>query len=58
MKTLSKLISFASLAGTLIPPVLFFFDKLPPSAMQFWMLTATVVWFATAPFWMEHRAGE
>ncbi len=58
MKTVAKLISFAALAGTLIPPVLFFCDKLPLSASQLWMLAAAVVWFATAPFWMEHRTGE
>ncbi len=58
MKRVAKLVSFVALAGTLVPPVLFFADKLPLSATQLWMLAAAVVWFATAPFWMEHRAGE
>jgi len=58
MKTISKLISFVALAGTLIPPVLFFSGDLALPATQLWMLVAAVAWFASAPFWMEHKAGK
>ena len=58
MKTIAKVISFAALAGTLLPPMLFFSDKLSLSAAQVWMLVAAVVWFLSAPFWMEHKTGE
>jgi hypothetical protein len=58
MKRLAKAISCLALAGTLLPPVLFFADHLSLAAMQSWMLAAALVWFASAPFWMEHKAGE
>jgi hypothetical protein len=53
MKTLAQLISLASLAGTIVPPMLFFMGSIPLASTQSWMLGAAVAWFLTAPLWME-----
>lgn len=55
MKRIAQIISGLALAGTILPPCLFFADKLSLAATQQWMLGATVVWFIATPFWMEHK---
>jgi hypothetical protein len=56
MKRVAQIISWLALAGTLLPPGLFFVDKLELASMQQWMLAAAIVWFLATPFWMEHKA--
>ena len=56
MKRILQIISYLALALTLLPAVLFFADKLELPQAKFWMLAAALGWFATAPFWMEHKA--
>ena len=56
MKRLAQILSVVALIGTLIPPCLFFADKLSLPAMQQWLLGATVLWFIATPQWMEHKA--
>jgi hypothetical protein len=56
VKRIAQIISGLALAGTILPPCLFFADKLSLAASQQWMLGATVVWFMATPFWMEHKA--
>ena len=56
MKRVAQIISYLALAATLLPAVLFFADRLDLPAAKLWMLGAALVWFATAPLWMEHRA--
>ncbi len=58
MKRVAQLVSYAALAGTVLPPVLFFADKLTLPATQLWMLGAAFLWFLSAPFWMEHKLGD
>ena len=53
MQTLARILGCLALAATIVPPVLFMFKLLPLDAMKWIMLAATVVWFATAPFWMR-----
>ncbi|MCX7008263.1 MAG: hypothetical protein NTY53_13620 [Kiritimatiellaeota bacterium] len=55
-KRIGQLLSALALAGTIVPPCLFFADKLTLAAMQPWLLGAAVLWFVTAPLWMEHKA--
>jgi hypothetical protein len=55
MKRLAPIISWLALVGTLLPPCLFFSDKLSLIATQQWMLAAAMVWFLATPFWMEHK---
>jgi len=56
MKRIVQVISCLALAGTLLPAVLFFADKIELPPTQAWMLAAALVWFAATPFWMEHKA--
>jgi hypothetical protein len=55
MKRLAQFVSVAALAGTLVPPCLFFTGALSLDAMQQWMLYAALIWFISTPFWMEHK---
>jgi hypothetical protein len=56
MKRLAQILSVVALIGTLIPPSLFFADRLSLATMQQWLLGATVLWFVATPLWMEHKA--
>ncbi len=56
MKRIAQIISYAALAATLLPAGLFFADRIELSLAKTWMLIAAGVWFATAPYWMEHKA--
>jgi hypothetical protein len=47
------MVSLAALAGTILPPVLFFGGQLSIDAMKLWMLVATIAWFAATPVWMD-----
>lgn len=61
MQLTLKLLSYLSLAALLGAPVLYFNGTLAKPPMQTAMLVATLLWFATAPFWMgrKHKdAGE
>lgn len=52
MKTIARLASCAALAGTIVPPALFFLGILTLASTQGWMLGAAVLWFAATPVWM------
>jgi hypothetical protein len=52
MRTLLQLVSALALAGTIVPPLMFFGDALSLDGMKLWMTTATLVWFAATPWWM------
>ncbi len=58
MKRIAQLVSWVALAGTILPPCLFFSDKLELASMQHWMLAATSLWFLATPLWMEHKAAD
>ena len=58
MKRVAQILSGLALAGTLLPPCLFFAGSLSLVAMQQAMLAATVLWFVATPYWMEHKAHE
>jgi len=57
MKKIAMVVSFIGLAGVVLPPVLFFMDKMPLGMMKGWLLGATLVWFASTPLWMERKGG-
>ena len=52
MKTAARLISLVALAGTILPPVMFFGGWMDLDTVKLWMLAGTVAWFAATPFWM------
>lgn len=53
MRLTLQLISFAALAATIAPPVMFLVSGGSLDAVKVWMLGATVVWFVVTPLWME-----
>jgi hypothetical protein len=53
MKRVAQLVSLAALAGTLLPPVLFFAGRMDLDPMKWWMLLAAIAWFAATPLWMK-----
>jgi hypothetical protein len=55
-KRIAQILSGIALAGTIVPPALFFCGRLDLPATQQWMLGAAILWFLSAPFWMEHKA--
>lgn len=50
-----KVLSFLGLAGTIIPSFLVFLGSLSPSQNTYIMAISMVVWFATAPFWINKK---
>ena len=52
MKTWLQLVSALALAGTIVPPLLFFGDRLPFDQMKVWMTVSSLAWFAATPWWM------
>jgi len=53
MKSAARVVSFLALAATIAPPVMFAIDRLTLDQTKIGMLAATIVWFATAPLWMD-----
>lgn len=52
-----RVFSWLALAGTIVPPFLFFQDQITLDQSKLWMLVATVTWFAATPLWMD-RGGK
>lgn len=53
MKRAAQLVSLGALAGTIVPPALFFAGRMDIDLMKWVMLVAAVVWFAATPVWMD-----
>ena len=55
MRKALQLASALALAGIVVPPILYFHGDLPRNGMTTVMLLATILWFASSPFWMNER---
>jgi len=53
MKRVAIICSWLALAATIVPALLFMTGNAQLETVKATMLWATVVWFATASFWME-----
>ena len=53
MKILIKIGSFLSLVLTIVPSIIFFVGNLELSQMKGYMGIGMVLWFVTAPFWIN-----
>ena len=53
MKNLIKIGSFVSLVLTIVPSLIFFTGDLELSQMKIYMGVGMVLWFVTAPFWIN-----
>lgn len=58
MTTLLKITSFAGLALTVGPAFLVFSGTIPWSTHATLMGVGALLWFATAPFWMQEELPE
>jgi hypothetical protein len=47
-----------ALAVTVLPPFMFFADRLSLAETKGWMLGAMVVWFLSTPLWMHIKPTE
>ena len=52
MRLLLQIISWAALAATALAPVLYAAGQISLKSTNVVLLLATIVWFATTPFWM------
>lgn len=50
-----KVVSYLALAGTIIPSLLVFFGDLDLAVNKQIMAISMVLWFATAPFWINGK---
>ena len=50
---LLKIISYVALIGTIIPSLLVFFGDMSIEANKTIMTVSMIVWFITAPFWIN-----
>jgi hypothetical protein len=57
IQSIVKPISWLALALVLVVPLLFFFGVVGPSKLRAFVLTGTVMWFATAPLWVRSDRG-
>jgi hypothetical protein len=55
-KQILKIISFAGLLLTIIPSFMVFFQGIELDTNKYLMLFGTVLWFGSAPFWMNKKA--
>ena len=55
MRLAAQIASWVALAGTIVPALLFFSDRLDLDHVKTWMLAATVLWFVATPLWMERK---
>lgn len=56
MQAFAKIVSFLALLGIVVPPALYLVGHLGLDTVKLWMLGATVLWFASVPFWMGRSA--
>ncbi len=52
MRTLAQIVSWIAIVGTILPSVLYLFERIALGPCKWAMLVATIVWFAVTPFWM------
>lgn len=55
MKSLLKLVSLIGLIVTIVPAFLVFADVITLSNSKVLMMVGTLLWFASAPFWMNKK---
>ena len=53
-----KIISYLALAGTIVPALLVFFGDLDLQTNKNIMTFSMIVWFLTAPFWINKKSEE
>ena len=57
MKKILEIVSYLALVLLVAAPVMFYAGKWDLEKNKFWMLIATIVWFASASFWIGTKKG-
>ena len=57
MRIIAQIISWLALAGSILPALLFYVDRMTLPEVKLWMLISTAVWFVATPLWMERKVG-
>ncbi len=52
MKKVLEIVSYLALVTVVAAPGMFYMGKIDMEQNKLWMLVATIVWFATASFWI------
>lgn len=55
MRSILKILSFSGLLMTIGPPLFFFNGVITIEENHLLMLIGTVIWFITAPFWINDK---
>lgn len=55
MKTFLKILSYGGLILTILPSLLVLSGRMELETHYHWTLAGTVLWFATAPFWIDRK---
>ena len=50
MKSVLLMVAAAALVGTMLPALLYLAGQVSKDSMQWFMLAATIIWFAVVPF--------
>ena len=58
MRITTQIISWAALAGTVVPPVMLLLGRMELDGVKTVMLVATIVWFAITPLWMGREKSD
>ncbi len=55
MKSLLKIVSIIGLIATIVPSFLVFWGVITLDSNKVLMIIGTLLWFSTAPFWMNKK---
>jgi len=56
--TILKTVSYLALVATIVPSILVFSQKMDSNTNKAIMAVAMVLWFLTAPFWINKKVEE
>jgi len=53
-----QLLSWVSLAATIVPSLIFMAGKMDLDRVKLWMVISMIVWFVVTPLWMERKKND
>lgn len=58
MKTILKIASYFALVLTIVPPILYFKSTITLDQSHMYMTIGMLLWFTTAPFWINKKTDD
>lgn len=55
MRKVAQIVSWIALIGVITPAIMYLAGGITLDAVKTWMLVFTIMWFATAPLWIDRR---